>query len=411
MTTSIPSGPATSAIARLPLTLPVSGAGGEMHIAADAWVPSPLADRPVLLVSMAGGGVSRGYLDLGGAAGGDASYARSMAARGHVVVALDPVGTGESTIPDDGFSITIESEARWVANAVRELRTRTIAGARLASLPAVGVGHSAGAMIMAAVQGAHASFDAVALLGFSTNGLPEYVPDELLSQMTTPEAARALVPDLARQLFGGAGYFGPASQDDDSQVGRWIHAVRTEFPATLGATALLPGNVAPETARITVPVFLGVSEHDIAGPARLAGASFPGTPDFTAFVLPGATHEIFAGPHNGLLYDRLEQWLPSAVMPRPALASPVREAASTPAGPASARYDLQRVPLGTVLDDPEARAIVDRVVPGMSTHRMIRFARKLAFTKVLGMAAPQMDPAVADRLVAELSALPPRRSR
>lgn len=77
---------------------------------------------------------------------------------------------------------------------------------------------------------------------------------------------------------------------------------------------------APEAAAITVPVFAGTSEHDIVGLAPLSGGSFPGIPDFMAFILPGATREICAGPHTALLYDRLAQWFPSALMARPPLA-------------------------------------------------------------------------------------------
>ncbi|HTL42067.1 MAG TPA: alpha/beta fold hydrolase [Pseudolysinimonas sp.] len=399
----------TGQLRRHVLDLDVSRAGESgVSMVAEVFLPASLGEGSALLVSMAGGNVTRGYLDLGGESGGDANYARSLAARGHVVVALDPIGVNDSTIPADGFTVSVAAEADWTANAVAALRRTTLDGMDLGRLPVIGVGHSAGSMIIGATQGIHACFEAVALLGFGTAGLPDYVPDEILARLDSADAIRAAVPVLARELFGGAGYFGPQPDVIPGDVGRWIAAVRAPFPAMLGAAALLPGNVAAEVAEIATPVFVGISENDIVGPLHLAGTPFTSSPDVTVFMLPGATHEIFAGPNTGLLFERLAQWLPSALLKRPAPGK--RETADPEPSERAAggRFDLERVPLGSVLDDQEARAILDRVLPGMSTHKMIRFVRKMPFAKVIAMAAPDVDPAVITRLTGELAGLSPR---
>ena len=72
-------------------------------------------------------------------------------------------------------------------------------------------------------------------------------------------------------------------------------------------------------------------------------------------------------------------WAP-ATRPDPSTTS-IRVAA-----PAS-RYDLATTPLKALLDDPEARAVLDELVPELPAHPMIGLAQGMPLETVLGMAA------------------------
>jgi len=70
-----------------------------------------------------------------------------------------------------------------------------------------------------------------------------------------------------------------------------------------------------------------------------------------------------------------------------------------------AKYDLETTTVGELLADPEARAVVDDLVPGMTTHPMIGFAKGMPFAAVVKLAAGQIDAATLDQLRARIAAL------
>lgn len=293
------------------IKLAVSDEHDAVVMAADVYAPRQLTDKSVVLICMAGGNTTRGYFNLTGSAGGAQNFAYSMTALGHIVVAIEPVGVGDSTIPEDGFSVTIEAEAEYVRRATERVRQMTVSGAPLSQRRIIGLGHSAGSLVMGAAQGRFHCFDAVVLLGFSTRGMPDVLPPDVLAAISAnPAGARAILPPLVKQMFGGAAYF-PPQPDEDTENGRLLRRIRAPWPAMLGALAIIPGNIAPEVAAITSPVFVGVSEHDIVGPAHEIGAAFTACPDYTLFIIPGASHEIMVAEQIGALYRRLDAWLPA----------------------------------------------------------------------------------------------------
>ncbi|MEA3149202.1 MAG: hypothetical protein QOD56_141, partial [Gammaproteobacteria bacterium] len=74
-------------------------------------------------------------------------------------------------------------------------------GATPAQRCTIGVGHSMGGLVIVLQQAQHRSYDAIALLGFSTRGLPDYVPQPLHSLARDPQALRAQLPALAKHMF------------------------------------------------------------------------------------------------------------------------------------------------------------------------------------------------------------------
>lgn len=70
-----------------------------------------------------------------------------------------------------------------------------------------------------------------------------------------------------------------------------------------------------------------------------------------------------------------------------------------------ARYDLQNTTLGTLLDDPDVRAIIDEHAPGLTSNPMIAMAKGLPATQVLDMAGPMLDHAALERIRSQISTL------
>ncbi|GAA1918160.1 hypothetical protein GCM10009775_08440 [Microbacterium aoyamense] len=69
------------------------------------------------------------------------------------------------------------------------------------------------------------------------------------------------------------------------------------------------------------------------------------------------------------------------------------------------RYDLETTTLGTLLDDPEARAIIVDLVPELPDHPMIGFAKGMPAAAVLKMAGGQLPAETLEQLTARISAL------
>jgi len=101
---------------------------------------------------------------------------------------------------------------------------------------------------------------------------------------------------------------------------------------------------------------------------------------------------------HGLAFDA--GWTPAT---RPdASSTTIRVAAQAP------RYDLATTPLKVFLDDPEARAILDELVPELPAHPMIGLAQGMPFETVLGMAAAEAPAELVDTLRTRLTALQPQ---
>ncbi|SFF50962.1 Lysophospholipase, alpha-beta hydrolase superfamily [Fontimonas thermophila] len=297
-----------------------------LHVAVSVWLPDEPRAARTLLVCLPGGNMNRRYFDLRADDGDDSfSFAAQMTARGHVVAALDHLGLGDSSRPEDGWQLTPERLVAANAAVTAQLQARLREGRLAAGVPAlphlrsVGVGHSMGAMLTVLQQHAARSHVAVVLLGFSTRGLPEYLPPDLRT-LADPRAVRPHLVEYARQMFGqpyptihrggrsgNAELFGSRKADP-----RAVAALKAATDCVLPVPALmsmLPGNVAPEAAALDVPVFLGIGERDMVGPPHAVPAAFTGSGDVTLYLLPEAGHSHFLFPARTALFDRLSVWL------------------------------------------------------------------------------------------------------
>jgi pimeloyl-ACP methyl ester carboxylesterase len=298
---------------------------GALQLGAEVWAPNDL-DRssPVTaFVCLPGGGMTRRYFDLPVENDETFSFARQMVERGFVVILIDHLGVSESTRPADGYAVTAEIVAKANAHVTEQIAGKLRAGSLSPSLPAlqnlrtIGVGHSMGAMMTLLQQAQYRQHAAIALLGFSTRGLPEYMPPQVRELAADPVAVRAKLASLARAMFvqpypvikptpQSGGIF--AGKSADPRGAAAIKQVSDVLLPICAFLSMIPGNVLPESRQITSPVFLGVGEFDMVGPTHEIPASFPASRDVTLHVIPDTGHSHFLFPSRIELFDRLAAW-------------------------------------------------------------------------------------------------------
>src|SRR5262245_723953 len=177
---------------------------GVHEIAVDVIVPADAADasRRPILCCLPGGSLSRRYYDL--EVDGDRSYsfAEFMARLGFASVALDHLGTGESSRLAGGAVLDPEAIARANQSALDQALSRLRVGGAEPGLPAlaaqrtIGVGHSMGSCLTVVQQAQHAPHAALVLFSFTAQGLPHYLTDAEKRFAGDPDGARASLAAL-----------------------------------------------------------------------------------------------------------------------------------------------------------------------------------------------------------------------
>jgi pimeloyl-ACP methyl ester carboxylesterase len=296
------------------------------RMAATLWLPQQPAAAPRIWCCLPGGNMNRGYYDLRPPDAPDDdsySFATQMTARGDLVAAFDYLGIGGSTRPEDGYLLTPDrltaANAQAVGALLLQLRAGQLGGVpALPVLPAIGVGHSMGAMMTVLLQAQARPYDAVVLLGFSTRGLPEYLSADVRELAQDVPTVRARLVELSKTMFpvpypvirssgNGAELYGSAKAEPAG-----VAALKRATEHVLAVPAflsMLPGNVAPEAAQIDVPLFLGLGERDMAGPTHQIPAAFPASGDVTLQILPETGHSHFLFPTREHLFARLAHWI------------------------------------------------------------------------------------------------------
>ena len=311
-------------------TLPVSVElpnEAPLHIVAEIFAPATLASPPIALVCLPGGGMNRRYYDL--QADDDSfSFARQMTARGFIVIVIEHLGVGDSRRPVDSYALTADLITQANADATAALLVQLRDGSLLPQfgpLPAlrsIGVGHSMGAMFTITQQAAQAQHAAIAVLGFSTRGLPEYVSPKVIELAKEPALIRAQVADRARKMFvadypeikpspAANSIFAGSSADP-----RGVEAIKAARAPLLPVPAffsMVPNNVGPEAALVAVPVFIGVGDKDMVGPPHLVPQAFTASQDVTLYIQPGAGHSHFLFASRTQLFERLAAWARTVV--------------------------------------------------------------------------------------------------
>ncbi len=304
------------------------GLEGCRRIEIDLYVPNEPAPFPVLWCCVPGGGVSRAYFDMEVAPElGEFSMARFVAERGMPVLLIDPPGAGGSDRPLDGYLLTPERVSDVLHKTVRDVIQRLASGSiegvpPLTCRSVLGVGHSAGALLVACQQAHHRTFDALALLGFSDSGLIDVLNEEERSFIGRPADLIDALPSLVRSRFGDPLPARPYLDVDRPLVGGTDSALQeadrrnaTQLLALVGLMAIIPGSMKPELDEIDSPVLAAVGEHDIAGDVAALAGQLPQCRDLTLVTLPGIGHNHNRSPSRLILWERIVRWLPSVAGP------------------------------------------------------------------------------------------------
>jgi pimeloyl-ACP methyl ester carboxylesterase len=292
------------------------------RICVDLFAPDDLGPSPLLWVCVPGGGMSRRYFDLAvSGQNGAFSMARYLAAGGDLVVAVDPPGVGESDVPDDGYTLSFQVVADVLAAALEALGAEIESRCgergdhgRAMVRGKIGLGHSAGALLVACQQARHRSYDALALLGFSASGLPGVLSAEELRFVNRPRELAGVIADLSRERFGDplpqwsnrrSGVVEPSAAPEVDEA---LAAASSRLLALVGMTAIVPGSVQPELDELRLPILVALGEHDLAGRLDVLPGQFPSCPDLTLFLLEKAGHNHNVAPNRQILWQRVMRW-------------------------------------------------------------------------------------------------------
>jgi pimeloyl-ACP methyl ester carboxylesterase len=192
----------------LRVPVPATDGGADWELAATVHLPDVLAGRAAagtpaggapVLVAIPGSGYGRHYYDLP-----EPGYSQAAhhTGRGTIVVALDHLGVGDSSIPPlevtTMATVTAANDAA-VRQILDGLRKGTLddAVAPVEPTAVIGAGQSMGGFILVAMQAQHRTFDGIVVLGAAMTGTrlpqPPDRPELVYPAGTTPEEAAMML--------------------------------------------------------------------------------------------------------------------------------------------------------------------------------------------------------------------------
>jgi alpha-beta hydrolase superfamily lysophospholipase len=257
------------------------------------------------------------------------SFARAAAAAGHVVVAVDNVGTGASGRPAEADAVTLAAMAGANAALAEEVLARLAAGDLVPELGPlelgrpIGIGHSLGGCLVLLQQAASATFAAIAIFGFSNQPLAGIYEDhEREAELTDAErfawATEHLPPklwgrpweelepyfELPRENFGEL-FYAPGTP---AAVIAADTALATTVPRTAAIETTIPRVSAAAAAAIDVPVLLAYGATDLSPDPDAEPATYPAAPAVELLRLEGSAHCHNVSTDRELLWGRLLDW-------------------------------------------------------------------------------------------------------
>jgi pimeloyl-ACP methyl ester carboxylesterase len=254
------------------------------------------------------------YFDLEG--GGDVvSQARQTAREGWLVLALDRVGTGDSSKPP-AASVTTAVQVTSIDHFVDKIASM------YRRLPIVLVGHSYGSVVAEGVAAASNKIDALVITGFmyrrtspSFEGFPELTPtatDPVLGKQTLPAGYLTTAPN-SRKFF----YYLP-----NANRATLVADERTKSTTT---AAEVPGFAQELASRafataVRVPVLVVVGDNDYLyqgdDPAAFEPdqkSAFGAAASVQAVLIPNAAHDLALHRNAPFTTALINRWASSAV--------------------------------------------------------------------------------------------------
>jgi alpha-beta hydrolase superfamily lysophospholipase len=312
---------------------------GVLEIATAIYLPDDVTGPLTVLFGYPGGGFGRKYYDVQRQPG--YSQAEHHTRQGYAFVACDQLYVGDSSQPD-----TIDLTFENLAEADHAAAVAVLAGLRAGTLAegigpidvakVVAMGQSMGGCLLTVQQANHATFDGVALLGWS--GIFTNFPAPDGGRITYPMPPRGTdLRPIAHQILGVVApdedqfrfcfhwpdeepelmeadlasyrpYSGVARGDETTPWGS------ATIPAC-AVTMMTEGAVAGEAAGIDVPVLVASGERDTIPDPWAEPTAYRGSPDVSVVVVPRMAHMHNFARTRTLLWDRIANFA-DGVRPR-----------------------------------------------------------------------------------------------
>ena len=290
------------------LTFPVTLSNGSAaEVVGYLYYKGSFRDR-TLLVTIHGATYNHKYWDVPIINRHEYSFAAFMAERKYAVLAIDQLGTGESTRPEDGDLLTLDQTASTIHQVITQLRAGE-GGVGYAFSRVVTVGHSLGAMNAIYEQGTYHDADAVVSTGMGhvPHELP--IPPEVIGAMLQFEYS-----PLPAEVRSAAFYYAPGADPDviafDNNMladvlarGQLTTAILNIFDPTATRVGAATGNI-----------LVQLGEFDVLFPASLAegeAAFFASASSVTVQSLAGVGHDFNTHFRNHEGWQLIDEWLQS----------------------------------------------------------------------------------------------------
>jgi dienelactone hydrolase len=302
--------------------------------------PERVVSNPTVVIGVPGGTYHRRYWDLQPPGRSGYSKAEYLADRGKVFLAVDYLGGGDSSRPEDGDFIGLEVQADAAHLTYRQARERVAAGSLAPGLPPgpdatfVGIGQSLGGFITMVQQDKYADFSAIGVFGASPKLITGVREQPDWDTMSLDERRAWVIHENARQsgaaeleMYHGApreqyrGIFHVPDVPDDlvHYDEQWCH---TLIPRFSGVDGMTPGFARPFAERITAPLFLAFGELDVSAAPHREPAAYPSSPDITLVVIPRMAHMHNFADTRTRLWERFHAWLPAVTQDLPGRVRP-----------------------------------------------------------------------------------------
>jgi pimeloyl-ACP methyl ester carboxylesterase len=291
-----------------------------LEVAATFVAPTGLPTR-ALLVCLPGGFLSRGYFDLCVAGDRGYSFAEAMAGSGFASLALDHLGIGESSKPDDGWMLDADALARANQYAL-EAALERLQRDGTPKVPVIGVGHSMGSCMAVVQQANHAPFSGLVLFSFSTLGLRSFLQGREAEVANDDDAIRARIVELAKERFASAH---PGDERDathpafgvgtaPSETARALDDVATGILPIPALRSMIPGGYASWAKQVRIPTLVAYGDHDLPGSERGANESLPNA-TLDTVMLEDCWHCHFVANTRDTLFTHVASWVDTALHP------------------------------------------------------------------------------------------------
>ncbi len=269
--------------------------------------------RPTVVTLLHGGTYDKRYFHAQVPGRNDYSLAEYLSGRGYFVVLPDILGIGDSSRAPQQMQVTRQIAALANAAAMEQLYDRLRHGDLVPGLPPiaefhkVGGGHSLGGMQIITEQAEFRTYEKLLILGYTAAGV-EVVVDGKARNTTRPlDYSKPDYSHLDRVRLRPFYHW----EDVPEEVIAYDDTLDVAVPYILRVQGLTTGIVVEDAAKIDVPIYLCLSERDVAPDPYREPSYFRSSPDITLHFLRRSAHcHVFASTRFEM-FSRMDSWMRS----------------------------------------------------------------------------------------------------